>query len=109
MVDPTKLNPRFFRSLLMASDCALAAITRTRLASTFTPKVYSWRSAVTGLIQDNQMTGLVRKDVAGAKTTCSVWVEPALRGANIKFDNNRLHDVRSSGCPSGIKECSGNE
>ncbi len=66
-------------------------------------------SAVTGLIQDNQMTGLVRKDVAGAKTTCSVWVEPALRGANIKFDNNRLHDVRSSGCPSGIKECSGNE
>ena len=66
-------------------------------------------SDVTGLIQDNQMTGLRRKDVAGAKTTCSVWVEPALRGADIKFDNNRLRDVRSSGCPSGIKECSGNE
>jgi hypothetical protein len=63
-------------------------------------------SGVTGLIQDNQMTGLVRKDMQNAKTTCSVWVEPALRGANLRFIGNRLRDVRSTGCPAGIKQCS---
>ncbi len=65
-------------------------------------------SQVTGLIQDNEMTGIVRKDVADAKTTCSVWVEPALRGAAIRFDKNRVRNVRATGCPAGIKECSGN-
>jgi len=61
---------------------------------------------VKGLIQDNQLTGLARTDVASAKAACSVWVEPALRGADLRFVRNRLKDVRSTGCPAGMKECS---
>jgi hypothetical protein len=63
-------------------------------------------SSVKGLIQDNQLTGLPRTDVASAKTACSVWIEPALRGADLRFVGNRLKDVRSAGCPAGMKECS---
>ncbi len=63
-------------------------------------------NSVKGMIEDNEMQGLVRKDIQGAKTTCSVWVEPALRGADLRFDRNRVKDVRSSGCPAGMKECS---
>jgi hypothetical protein len=63
-------------------------------------------SGVSGHIQDNEMSGIVRSDITGAKTTCSVWVEPALRGANLRFDGNHLRDLRSTGCPTGIKECS---
>lgn len=63
-------------------------------------------SSVKGVIQDNQLTGFPRTDVASAKTTCSVWIEPELRGADLRFVGNRLKDVRSTGCPAGMKECS---
>jgi hypothetical protein len=63
-------------------------------------------SGVKAVIRDNKMTGLARTDVASAKVACSVWVEPALRGADVRFLDNRLKDVRSTGCPAGMKECS---
>ncbi len=64
-------------------------------------------STVKGVIQRQRNDGTSAYGCCTGKDTCSVWVEPALRGADLRFDGKPSEpDVRSTGCPAGMKECS---
>jgi hypothetical protein len=58
------------------------------------------------LLSDNDFHGQRRADSAVvARLPCTVWVDPALRGARLESVNNKTVSTRTGVCGEGIAQC----
>ena len=63
-------------------------------------------AGASALLSDNDFHGERRADSAAvARLPCTVWVDPALRGAHLESVHNKTVSTRTAVCAQGIAQC----